>query len=72
MSSRRPLTDSEGEVRELTTCDAAEAVPFSALPEGERRMILSLRGDARSDAGEIADREIANSQAHKSPSGHHS
>jgi uncharacterized protein (DUF4415 family) len=43
MASRKPLTDSEGEVRELTTADAVEAVPFSALPEAERRMLQSLR-----------------------------
>lgn len=40
---RKPLTNSDGEVRELTAQDAAEAVPFSALPEAERKMLMSLR-----------------------------
>lgn len=44
MANRRPLTDSEGEVRELTKKDAAEAVRFSALPESERKVLQSIRG----------------------------
>jgi hypothetical protein len=47
MASRRPLTDSEGEVRELTAKDLAVAVPFSALPEAEREMLSSLRSGGR-------------------------
>ncbi len=43
MANRRPLTDSEGEVRELTAKDASEAVPFSSLPEAERNVLQSLR-----------------------------
>lgn len=43
MASRKPLTNADGEVRELTARDAAAAVPFSALPEAERKMLLSLR-----------------------------
>jgi uncharacterized protein (DUF4415 family) len=43
MASRKPLTDSDGEVRELTAQDAAEAVSFADLPETERKMLLSLR-----------------------------
>jgi uncharacterized protein (DUF4415 family) len=43
MASRKPLTDSDGEVRELSAQDAAEAVSFAALPETERKMLLSLR-----------------------------
>jgi uncharacterized protein (DUF4415 family) len=43
MASRKKLTDSGGEVRELTTTDAAEAVPFSALPEAEQAMLRSIR-----------------------------
>jgi uncharacterized protein (DUF4415 family) len=42
-SNRKPLTNSGGEVRELTAQDAAEAVAFSALPEAEQKMLLSLR-----------------------------
>ena len=43
MASRKKLTDSEGEVRELTATDAAHAVPFSALPEAEQTMLRSIR-----------------------------
>jgi hypothetical protein len=32
MAKRKPLTDDEGEVRELTGEDFAQMVPFSALP----------------------------------------
>jgi uncharacterized protein (DUF4415 family) len=40
---RKQLTNSDGEVRELTAEDAAKAVPFSGLPEDEQTMLLSLR-----------------------------
>lgn len=43
MTNRKPLTNREGEVRELTAQDAAKAVTFSALPEAERKMLLNLR-----------------------------
>jgi uncharacterized protein (DUF4415 family) len=43
MAKRKPLTDAHGEVRELTSADAASAKPFSSLPESERKMLLSLR-----------------------------
>lgn len=43
MAKRRPLTDAEGEVRELKASDAAAAKPFSSLPEAEQKMLLSLR-----------------------------
>lgn len=43
MEKRKPLTDVDGEVRELTAADAAAAEPFSALPDAEQKMILSLR-----------------------------
>jgi uncharacterized protein (DUF4415 family) len=43
MAKRKPLTDAEGEVRELTRNDARDAAPFSALPEGERKILESLR-----------------------------
>lgn len=41
-SNRKPLTNSDGEVRELTAGDAAKAVPISALPAEEQKMLLSL------------------------------
>lgn len=43
MASRKPLTDSQGEVRELSAKDAAEAVSFAALPRGEQKVLRDLR-----------------------------
>ena len=43
MAKRKPLTDAEGEVRELSAGDAAMAKPFSELPQAEQKMLLSLR-----------------------------
>lgn len=43
MAKRKPLTDAEGETRELTAADAASAKPFSSLPQAEQKMLLSLR-----------------------------
>ena len=43
MANRRPLTNKDGEVREVTRDDIAAAVPFAELPEAERRVLLSLR-----------------------------
>jgi uncharacterized protein (DUF4415 family) len=43
MAKRKPLTDAEGEVRELTAEDAAVAKSFSELPQAEQEMLLSLR-----------------------------
>jgi uncharacterized protein (DUF4415 family) len=43
MASRKPLTDPEGEVRKLTAEDAAQAVPFTALPKTEQKVLLSIR-----------------------------
>jgi hypothetical protein len=41
MASRKPLTDDEGEVRELTDRDLAEAVPLSKLPEDLKELLSS-------------------------------
>lgn len=38
-----PLTDAEGEVRELTEEDFKKAVPFSALPESLQATLLGLK-----------------------------
>ena len=43
MANRKSLTNAEGEVRELTARDAAEAVPFTTLPQTEQMMLLSIR-----------------------------
>lgn len=43
MANRRPLTDDDGEVRELTTKDFQQFVPFFALPKDEQEMLLSLK-----------------------------
>ena len=44
MAKRLPLTDADGEVRELTEEDFARAIPFSALPQELRKKLSSLRG----------------------------
>jgi hypothetical protein len=43
MANRKPLTDDEGEVRELTAEDFKRAVPFSKLPESLREKLRSLK-----------------------------
>jgi uncharacterized protein (DUF4415 family) len=43
MASRKPLTDDEGEVRELTAEDFKHFVPFSALPLQEQEKLLSIK-----------------------------
>lgn len=50
MAKRKPLTDPDGEVRELTARDAADAAPFSSLPAAEQEMLLSLRKRGRQKA----------------------
>jgi hypothetical protein len=41
MTSPKPLTNDEGEVRELTQEDFADAIPFSALPDGLQELLRS-------------------------------
>lgn len=41
MANRKPLTNENGEVRELTADDFAQAVPFSALPESLKTLLNS-------------------------------
>jgi hypothetical protein len=41
MASRKPLTNNEGEVRELTQEDFSRAVPFSALPDKLKELLCS-------------------------------
>jgi uncharacterized protein (DUF4415 family) len=43
MANRKPLTDDEGEVRELTDEDFAHGIPFSALPLREQEILRSLK-----------------------------
>ncbi len=42
MGSRKPLTDDEGEVRELTEEDFAHAKTFYDLPEDEQRVLRGI------------------------------
>lgn len=42
MANRKPLIDEDGEIREVTAEDIALFKPFSALPDGERKMLLNL------------------------------
>jgi len=43
MVNRRPVTDDDGEVRELTAEDFKHFVPFSALPHDEQEKLRSLK-----------------------------
>jgi len=44
MKNQLPLTDADGEVRELTEEDFKNAVPFSALPESLQTTLRGLKG----------------------------
>jgi len=44
MINQLPLTDADGEVRELTEEDFKKAVPFSALPESLQSTLRGLKG----------------------------
>ncbi len=41
MADPKPLTNEEGEVRELTQEDFSRAVPFSALPDKLKELLRS-------------------------------
>jgi len=41
MANRKPLTNEEGEVRELTREDFSRAIPFSALPDELKELLHS-------------------------------
>ncbi|MGC2109579.1 MAG: BrnA antitoxin family protein [Candidatus Korobacteraceae bacterium] len=43
MANRKPLTNEEGEVRELTAGDFKHFAPFSALPQDEQEKLHSLK-----------------------------
>jgi uncharacterized protein (DUF4415 family) len=43
MANRKPLTDDEGEVRELAEEDFAHAIPFSQLPKSLQLKLRSLK-----------------------------
>ena len=43
MKNPLPLTDKDGEVRELTQEDFKNAVPFSALPESLQTILQGLK-----------------------------
>jgi hypothetical protein len=50
MASRKPLTNDDGEVRELTQEDFANAVPFSALPDDLKKLLRSSERTVVPDA----------------------
>jgi hypothetical protein len=58
MANQRPLTDDDGEVRELTEQDLAQFVPFSALP-AELQAMLNESKHAAPDAESVSDRQPA-------------
>ena len=43
MANLKPLTDEEGEVRELTSADFKQMVPFSALPIELQELLSSTK-----------------------------
>jgi uncharacterized protein (DUF4415 family) len=47
MGSRKPLTDDEGEVRELAEEDFAAAKKFSELPEEHRRILKGIMAESK-------------------------
>lgn len=51
MASPKPLTNDEGEVRELTQEDFSRAVPFSALPDELQELLRSPEPTVVPDAG---------------------
>lgn len=55
MANRKPLTDDEGEVRELKAEDFKHAIPFSKLPESLQEKLRSLkrRGPQRAPTKEM-------------------
>jgi hypothetical protein len=49
MTSRKPLTDAQGEVRELSAADFTAMLPFSALPAGLQAKLVSQGPQAVQD-----------------------
>jgi hypothetical protein len=58
MANRKPLTNDDGEVRELTEEDLALFVPFSALP-AELQKLLSEEKHIKPDAEAPSTRQPA-------------
>ncbi len=58
MAKQKPLTNEEGEVRELTEEDLAQFVPFSALP-ADLQKLLSEEKHVVPDAETPSDRQPA-------------
>lgn len=58
MAKQNPLTNEEGEVRELTEEDLAQFVPFSALP-ADLQKLLSEEKHVVPDAETPSDRQPA-------------
>jgi hypothetical protein len=58
MGSHKPLTNDEGEVRELTGEDLAQFVPFSALP-AELQALLNEEKHVAPDAETPSTRQPA-------------
>lgn len=52
MAKRKPLTNKEGEVRELTEEDFKAAVPFSALPKRLQAKLRAMRGPQKAPTKE--------------------
>jgi len=58
VATRKPLTDDDGEVRDLAEEDLAQFVPFSALP-AELQALLSEEKQVKPDAETPSNRQPA-------------
>jgi hypothetical protein len=59
MANRKPLTDENGEVRELTQEDFVRMVPFSALPKEMQEVLSSPKHVVPDAASEPASQPAA-------------
>ena len=59
MADREPLTDEDGEVRELTQGDFARMIPFSALPKEMQEVLSSPKHAVPDAASEPASQSAA-------------
>lgn len=62
MAKHLPLTNEDGEVRELTEADFKQAITFSALPESLRSKLSALKAQGQEQASGKAKITIRLSQ----------
>lgn len=59
MANPKPLTNDEGEVRELTQADFERAVPFTALPDDLKALLASPERTLAPDTAPKKNKETA-------------